>query len=322
MTRRPPARARASTVPARIDADAPENPSAEPTRDGRRRHPVERALDFRALERAGLTGAQIARRRRKSPGYVSVLLRLGRALDALDADERTALCSPRVTVGLIQRIVRVGVPDAEIRAQLRAAVSGVSRHNRDGRRGRRTRGQPPPQLFPGVTIASSLDDRRFPSTGSAGLAGWAWDQALWEADPEQYVRDLMARVEGLQRVVLGRARRAAREAAIGRLDAGRSLRGLAQQVLAARNAVTNADDPSSEAALAPETRRALEALSLWGHGLGAAAAGASRALRGTDVDPMSAAPRGHGSALPMTSQRRATEAVQVTAEEIEEELRD
>lgn len=316
---RPPEQAARTRAPAPAGAapDGDEDGPALPALDGRRRHPIDRALDFRALERGGLSGAQIARRRRKSPGYVSVLLRLGRALEALDPAEQAAFRSPRVTIGLIQRLVRVGVPDAELRAQLRAAVSGVSRHNVDRRRARTRRaGEPgadgpdgaPRSGDPAGRSAEPVGrpaDRSAPATAAsgtatgaahmapadreatgplagralAGLAGWAWDQALWEADPERYVEDLLARVVGLQRTVLARAQRAVREGGALRLDAGQSLGQLARRLggRSAARAEPGAVAPPPAGAT-PAERRALEALGVWGAGLLAASEGARRSL--------------------------------------------
>src|SRR5205085_6980579 len=84
----------ASSPPAGAPAGDPDAPA--PRLDGRRVHIVDRALDYVALAATGLSAAKIARKRRRSAGYVSILLRLGRAIQGLEPAEPAARRSPRV----------------------------------------------------------------------------------------------------------------------------------------------------------------------------------------------------------------------------------
>lgn len=66
---------------------------------------VDVAVIYAELERAGTSQADIARQYRKSPGYVSVLCRLGHALRTLPAEERSTLRIRQVTFKAAQAVV-------------------------------------------------------------------------------------------------------------------------------------------------------------------------------------------------------------------------
>lgn len=180
-------------------------------RDGRAvgRHIVDRALDYAALSRGGLTAAQIARRRKKSKGYVSIVLRLGTAIRGLDRDEIAVLRSERITWKLAQRIIRASVTDAEIQRQLRYALGGFSTHNIDGRKLRKRR-----------TASSKPDSQRDVEPNGAvgqtdalgpepGVFVWRWD-AEWAArDPVGYVDAYRAHLTSLHRGMTAKLREAA-----------------------------------------------------------------------------------------------------------------
>ncbi len=84
---------------------------------------VDLALFFAELARApGVTQADLGRRYRKSAGYVSILCRLGRALEGLPPLQRDALRVPHVTLKAAQGLVS-RYPDA---AALRAAASRLA----------------------------------------------------------------------------------------------------------------------------------------------------------------------------------------------------
>lgn len=191
------------------------SPADAPRLDGRRAHVLDRAAAYVALADQGLTAAQIARRRRKSPAHVSILLRLGRALAGLPEDERAALRSPRVTWRLVQRLVRTDTDAASLRRQLRAAVGGFSTHNVDGRR-RARRPAPAPAAPPAPGVA------------------WGWDAAWFARDPAGYAAAHLAHVTHLHEVVAARAAAAVRARAAasvaGSVDAGQSLRGLQRRL--------------------------------------------------------------------------------------------
>ena len=218
---RRPARAPAAAAE---DGDAPDDRTA-PRLDGRRAHVLDRAAEYLRLADQGLTAAQIARRRRKSPAHVSILLRLGRALATVPDDERAALRHPRVTWRLVQRLVRTDVAPESLRRQLRAAVGGFSTHTVD-RRQQRTRRTP----------AAAAPVGPAPAAPGPGVA-WGWDAAWFARDPQGYAAAHLAYLTHLHQVVAARATqavRARRAAALAdRTDAGQSLRGL-QRSLAHR----------------------------------------------------------------------------------------
>ncbi|GJG89502.1 hypothetical protein tb265_46830 [Gemmatimonadetes bacterium T265] len=279
--RTPPRRAARTPAPADPKFPGPEEPGPEdlggptgPRLDARRAHVLDRAAAYVALADHGLSAAQIARRRRKSPGHVSILLRLGRALADVPADERAALRHPRVTWRLVQRLVRADVDPGSLRRQLRAAVGGFSTHTVD-RRQQRTR-RTPAAITPGVA-------------GAAPGVAWGWDAAWFARDPDGYAAAHRAHLTHLHRVVAGRAAdavRARRAAALaGRADAGQSLRGL-QRSLARRLAQLAPDGTGPDAAAGtgatPAEQRALATFAALGTALaGVPAAGVPAAAAPT-----------------------------------------
>jgi hypothetical protein len=232
--------------------------------DGRRAHVVDRAAVYVALADLGLTAAQIARRRRKSKGHVSILLRLGRALRDLPEDERAALRHPRITWRLVQGLVRTDVDPASLRRQLRAALGGFSTHNVDRRRGRRSGAAAAPAAAPGVA--------------------WGWDAAWFARDPVGYAAAHLAHLTHLHRVVEERARGAAAARLGAAVDGGQSLRGLQRRLAdltaAARSGTGGAEQDAERAALT-------------------ALAAIGRALRrAADGEPSAGAPPARNAAAP------------------------
>lgn len=135
---------------------------------------MDRALEYLALARQGWRPRDIARRRRRSKGYVSILLRLASAIDGLAALELEVLRSKRITWKLVQRIVRRDASIPWIREQLRLAVGGFSRHNVDRRK------------YRGSRAGRRRDDARRALLESTG-GGWvAWDEARAASDPVAY----------------------------------------------------------------------------------------------------------------------------------------
>jgi len=185
-------------------------------RDGRRTHIVDRALDYVALADQGHTAARIARKRRKSQGYVSIALRLGRAIVGLEPAEIAALRSPRITWKLAQRIVREDADVVAIRHQLRTALGGFSSHNVDGRKHRKGR----------RASAGGASDRPL------GVA-WGWDAAWFARDPLGFAESHLRYLAGVQRSVQQRAARTSAARGADRVPVGQGLRTL-QRSLAAR----------------------------------------------------------------------------------------
>lgn len=167
-------------------------------RDGRSvgRHIVDRALDYAALHRGGLTAAQIARRRKKSKGYVSIVLRLGSALRGLDSEELEVFRSERITWKLAQRIVRADVTEAEIQRQLRYALGGFSSHNIDGRKLRKHRRN---------RVKGQSDMAQAPTGAIAepGVFVWRWDAEWVARDPLGYVDAYRTYLASLHRHIRG-----------------------------------------------------------------------------------------------------------------------
>jgi hypothetical protein len=175
--------------------------------DGRRTHIIDRALDYARLAEQGMSAARIARKRRRSEGYVSIALRLGRAIRGMEPGELDALRSPRITWKLAQRIVREDADAVAVRHQLRAALGGFSTHNVDGRKHRKGR------------RAGRAGER---PTGAA----WGWDPAWFARDPLGFVDAHLRYLSGLQRVVQERAGRSVGARTAERVPVGQSIRSL------------------------------------------------------------------------------------------------
>ena len=180
----------------------------------RARHVVDRALDYAVLARRGLRASDIARLRRRSKAYVSILLRLGRALGECSPEELAALRSPRITWKLVQHLVRTDVSDVVLRARLRQALGGFSSLTVDRRRHRKGR--------PGT-----MDPLRAP----AGTHVWQWDGTWAARDPIGYVEAYRAFLSRLQRDVAARLRAQAHATPTpGTPLAGQSLRQLSSSL--------------------------------------------------------------------------------------------
>src|SRR4051794_23625936 len=117
------------------------DPSAEPAEPSRSRHVVDRGLEYRVLQRQGLTPTAIQRRKRKSKAYVSIVLRFGRLLESLDPIEVAVLRHPRITYKLLQKVVRTDADDRRVVRDLREAITLPKT---DGRRKRRLKLPPAP----------------------------------------------------------------------------------------------------------------------------------------------------------------------------------
>jgi hypothetical protein len=194
--------------------------------DGRRTHIIDRALDYAQLAEQGLSAARIARKRRRSEGYVSIALRLGRAIRGMEPGELSALRSPRITWKLAQRIVREDADALAVRHQLRAALGGFSTHNVDGRKHRKGR------------RAGRAAER------PAGAA-WGWDPAWFARDPLGFVDAHLRYLSGLQRVVQERAGRTVGARSAERVPVGQSIRSLQRSLH--RTLQSSAGAPSGRA---------------------------------------------------------------------------
>jgi hypothetical protein len=274
--------------------------------DGRRAHVLDRAAEYVRLADHGLTVSAIARRRRKSKGHVSILLRLGRALADLPADERAALRHPRVTWRLVQGLVRADVDAASLRRQLRAALGGFSTHNVDRRRqARRARDAAP--------------------TGAAAAPGvaWGWDAAWFGQDPTGYAAAHLAHLVHLHEAVTARAEQAVRARALADLDAGQSLRGLQRRLAQLANAAGAEPGPGAE-------RDALHALATVGRALDAARREVAGLAAATGAPPEPAAssrPRWRAAvpatpAVPAPRRDAPAPVDDVTADDLDADLAD
>lgn len=254
-------------------SDAGTTPTNGERWDGRRTHIVDRAADYVALHGQGLTVAQIARRRRRSKGYVSILLRLGQALATLPPGEVAAFRSPRITWALAQRLIRTDTPIVEVRAQLRYALGGFSSHNLDRRR--RGLRRPASTDIGGATAPTPQASRSRPEarpaespdrrSGTGVLTGWGFDGAFFLGDPSGFVQAHLERLLAVHRAVHQRTERETRVDAARRVTAGQSLRRL--------TAALEHLEPST-----PEHVAALRALEIFDAGMSAAINGALLAL--------------------------------------------
>lgn len=251
-----PAAPNRSHSPIGTDAD---DATAGPKLDGRRTHIIDRALEYALLAEQGMSAARIARKRRRSEGYVSIALRLGRAIRGMEPAEIAALRSPRITWKLAQRIVREDADALAIRHQLRSALGGFSTHNVDGR-ARRGRGRTAAERPVG--------------------AAWGWDAAWFTRDPLGYVDAHLRYLAGLQRVVQERATRAVGTRAADRMSVGQGIRSLQRSVARA------AGEAAESSAHSPE-RRALGALELIARKLAEARDDAAAVLAARPGEPAS-----------------------------------
>jgi hypothetical protein len=242
-TRRASRTARPGATATGETTEGAELPAEEPRLDRRRTHVVDRAADYADLAARGMSVAQIARRRRRSKSYVSIVLRLGQALAGMEPGERAAMRSPYITWTLAQRLVRRDTDAASLRAQLRYALGGFSTHNVDGRKQRRGRSAAPPR--------------------TVGVA-WGWDADWFARDPGGYAAAHLEHLASVTAAVSGRARRASQAGADARLDSGQSLR-LLQRRIAARRA-------ESPTTVSPDEQRALAAFAVLERKLAEAAA--------------------------------------------------
>jgi hypothetical protein len=135
---------------------------------------IDRALAYRDLaERQRLTAAALAKRLRRSKGYVSLHLRLAAAVVGMEPAEQAAMRHPAITWRLVQRVVRGDTrvqTDAErrqavvaLRQKLRDAVGGFSSETVDRRRHRKGRA-------PGAPLLERFDPRTFASDPAGYVA--------------------------------------------------------------------------------------------------------------------------------------------------------
>ncbi len=225
-----------STAPRQATPASPGAPGEERGERGRR--VVDLALRYAALHLdEGLTQREIGRLRRKSRGYVSILVRFGTLLRTFSADERAVLRHPRITFRVAQRLVRTTSDALTIRAQLRAAVSGFSSFARGGRRGRgRRRG--------GARSAGALV-----AEAATELPRWVFNPDLAREDPMAMLDAYEAHLAALHRAV-GRQVRAAiaiQTPGVPVSLVGQSLRALTAEVQ--RRASEAAADPIPDRAL-------------------------------------------------------------------------
>lgn len=246
------------------------------------RHILDRAADYAALHRNGLTATQIARRRKKSKGYVSIVLRLGLALRTLDREELAVFRSERITWKLAQRVVREGVSDAEIHRQLRYALGGFSTHNIDRRKLRTRRGKGAADRGAHRRVGHDAGARD--QVAGSGAFVWRWDAAWAARDPVGYVEAYRAYLASLHRTICAQFREAAAALTVGAASfapvpmVGQSLR----QITAALARQRPGSAASSSPALRAEDREALALLSaidalLGGHEAVRTGPGAGRA---------------------------------------------
>lgn len=212
---------------------------------GRSHHVVDRALEYAALHAEGLRAAEIARRRRKSKGHVSILLRLGQAIRSCAPDEVEAFRSPRITWKLVQRLVRTSVSEVALRQQLRLALGGFSSHTVDRRRLRRKRGTDGAEMV-----------RRSPNTFI-----WELDPGWAARDPVGYAEAYLAFLARLHRGVTTRIREVAVPPGVVHASplVGQSLRQLSRRIQASPPTPTSALSGNTDGKES-ERRRALAIL--------------------------------------------------------------
>ena len=297
-----------STAPATDGAEATDGVDA-PKLDGRRTHIVDRALDYALLAEQGLSASRIARKRRRSAGYVSIVLRLGRAIQGMEPAELAALRSPRITWKLAQRIVRQDTDVVSVRHQLRSAVGGFSTHNVDGRKHRKRRGD------------GSMQPRTVPRT--VGVA-WGWDAAWFARDPVEYVGAHLRYLAGVHQSVRTRAGQTVAAHGLERLSVGQSIRALQRSLVAARSDTEPGSPIERDALSALEiltrhlTAAGTEITALLGAAAGAAPIRSPRAAGGTG--PAGASGTSSGTSVGASGTRTSDHDPRAEASESPDEL--
>lgn len=200
---------------------------------GRSRHIVDVACDYARAHRAhGWTAKEIARRRGRSPGYGSMVLRLGLAVVDLSSAELALFRTPRVTLLEISRRLRRDMDVAAIRRML---LSLATTPAPDGRRGRG-----------GTRTAPSLRS----SPRRRGAHTWRWDETAAAHDPAGAVTAWLDHVRATERELAQglRAMLAGRQTEAARILAAHGMRGLAAALRPNRRDAAPAmeDTPAAE----------------------------------------------------------------------------
>lgn len=225
---------------------------ADGSAGGLGRHWVDRAREYRRLVREqGWSQATVARRKRKSRGYVSVLVRLGDALHGLSDAQLTPFRAPTLTFRAAQQLARGDATDDEIRARLLDAARRPRTRVRRRKRG----------------VGATLGVRRGPHEYTIEL-----DPAWAEQDPIGFLHQVELHLGRVLRAATDRVRAATahaelRERAEHDPDTAelrsRAVAGMSIRALSARAPRTAegppAGDPRGHAAVSAALRR-LEAL--------------------------------------------------------------
>ena len=204
--------------------------SAGASRPGRGGHVVDLALLFAELARApGVTQADLARRYRKSAGYVSVVCRLGHALRALPPEARDRLRVPHFTLKAAQALVSRHPEPAALRtAAVRLAAA-----------------PPPARVRSRVGVPSAWD--RAPARGDGldplpeapdaisqrGAFVYAWDAEAARHDPAAVLADFEAFVRETTDEVIRRLRRESGDFGSAPAQPGRGVGGRATSAVPA-----------------------------------------------------------------------------------------
>ena len=214
----------------------PRTQSAKPRATARPRgvHVVDLAVVFAELERSpGVTQADIARRYRKSPGYVSVLCRLGHALRRLSPEEREALHVPHLTFKATQAIVsRASDADGILRG-----VEALASLRPPDRRPRAARGAAGLWHRP-LPESDTLDPLPVESATSAGEFVFRWDEAAARRDPGRVFAEYEEFIRAMTNNVMARLRRVVEETARPLLPTRRDA---ADRIIGADDAWLHAD---------------------------------------------------------------------------------
>lgn len=147
------------------------------------------------MARTGRSAAEIARKKRKSPGYVSVLLFLGEALEGRSLDDLRSLHSRRITIRVIQRLVTVarhgrGKTPVERSAAHAHLIAALLDHAR-------------------TSISPALPSRR--RRGQVDRT-WtiAWNHQAFVENPTAYARQHLDTLTDVHRFIADRATEATR----------------------------------------------------------------------------------------------------------------
>lgn len=213
----------------------------------RNSHLVDRALAaWGSVREGGLTLRELARRRRRTVGYISVVVRLGQVLEGLGDEQLAMLRTSHLTFKAAQQTLRFdsrkALP-AATRDALRRALRELALGPVPGPRRSDTGGA--------AGASPATRDRR----GRRPTQIPGWDPVAFARDPEAFVEHHLATLAAAHAAVATAVTRAVQSEGVVRALAGAGIG--ASSIRSVGRATRDAVIAAARAAEAPEARRAL-----------------------------------------------------------------